>query len=382
MMFCELGSARWLCALLLSLGLLLSYAEQRVMAQEVLPRINLKAEALPNFQVRLTWTAPSSDTEFEIVRNRVDASDLPTTVPVPWRSGVPGFGPSEGREQSYIDSAVLPLTVYSYQIRPPVTNGGGPWEQSDVSVIGNEVIVDGRTDLAALNFKGPVHRLWLRTGAELITHGLNVDLELIELRADGATILTFVEGAEASAGLKGKDGGSIRIATQRATGTSLALVMRGEKGGKGQPGISGNVGANGSSGQNARFQISFNNFNNIDKFCRPPAGNGTDGRDGQPGQPGEPGASGGNSGQITILIKEKSMLKIDVLQQPGSGGQGGPGGVGGNGGQGGQGGSPDGACPPGAAGMPGKQGAPGTAGADGPPGAKEAYCIINENGIC
>jgi hypothetical protein len=203
-------------------------------AQQALPVVNLKTEALPNFQVRLTWTSPASDTEFEIVRLRADSVGAPRVVPVPWRSGVPGFGPAEGLEQSYVDRDVVPLTAYRYEIRLLGAAGVDAWEKSNVDVLGNEVVVDGHVNLAALDFTSrPVHRLWLRAGAELVTDGSDLDLTLVELRADGATVMTFIEGAEAAPGKKGRDGGAIRITAQRAVGTSLTIIGRGEKGGRG-----------------------------------------------------------------------------------------------------------------------------------------------------
>jgi hypothetical protein len=217
----------------------------------------------------------------------------------------------------------LPLTRYRYEIRSP-GNIASSWEQTSVDVGGNEILITGRRNLSDLDFRShPVHRLWLQSGAELVTNGSDLHLELIELRADGATIMTFPTGAQAPVGTKGRDGGPIRITAERASETSLTLVARGERGGPGSTGAKGVDGANGSAGANAKGIFLTPNFG--PKCVQMPA-NGAAGANGAVGAQGKIGSPGGNSGHIEITVVEPSGTVIEANVEPGTGGEGGPGG--------------------------------------------------------
>jgi hypothetical protein len=275
---------RWLSAFLL----VLVVSAGSTFAQRTLPSVDLKAEALPDFQVRLTWATPRSDVEFEIARQRSDGIGPFEVVPIPWRSGVPGFGPAEGPEQSYVDRDVSPLTTYLYKIRRPGETDG--WEQAKVELLGNEVVVRGRKSLAELDVRSrPVHRLWLQAGSELITNGDDLDLRLVELRADGATIISFVGDIVAPTFRKGLDGGLIRLIAERALGTQLVIIGRGTKGGKGEDVTTEKV------------------KNSLLIDCTLFPGH-------------ENGAPGGASSRVEIKITEAAVLKVDAEVSPGPGG--------------------------------------------------------------
>jgi hypothetical protein len=204
-------------------------------AAEKLPAVGLAAETLENSQVRLRWNAPVDDVEFEVVRLNLDsaATGAGLVVRVPWRSGVPGFGPVPGREQTFVDSEVEPLSRYRYEIRPPTASASATWEHVDVNVVGKEVVIEGRRTVSEVDLKSPVHRLLLKAGAVLITEGSDLDLKLVELIVEGATIMTFPEHFGTVPGRSGRNGGRIQIVTKRAIGTDLIVIARGEDGGDG-----------------------------------------------------------------------------------------------------------------------------------------------------
>src|SRR5262249_20122037 len=96
--------------------------------------------------VQLSWTTPTPEVEFEIVRVQLGSAKEPYVLPIPWRSGARGWGPAEGNDQMYVDGDVAALTAYRYEVRLLNNSGTGAWESVEVTVRGKvEKFISGET---------------------------------------------------------------------------------------------------------------------------------------------------------------------------------------------------------------------------------------------
>lgn len=368
----ELSNLRWVSVL--TLHLLAAGSAQASL------QIGLTAAAEPapepnRFQVSLRWQTPASETEFEIVRSRPDGSEE-KKLAIRWLLGVPGFGPRPGRDQVYVDDEVSPATTYRYTVRPR-HGTESQLESVEVKVPGNELEIQGRQKLADLDWtRRPIHRLILRQGAELVTEGRDLNVQLIELISEDATILTFPEDSVAPPGQPGRPGGSISIHAIRGSG-KLTILGRGERGGKGGDGGQGPPGDRGQPGRPSvsSFKIVRPFPVEIEHICVASAGGGQRGGTGRTGLQGSKGLPGGDSAKIEVFISELPAPLLEARSIPGKGGEGGAGGPGGEGGEGGEGGAPSTACPLGPPGLPGDRGPQGPQGEEGETGKRLSCCV-------
>jgi hypothetical protein len=200
-----------------------------------LPAIKLKAEATDS-TITLSWESPNPEIEFEIVRVPLATAERSRVVEIPWLKGIKGWGPVVGMRQTFVDRDVRPPMAYRYEVRRlgAEDDHDGDWEQANVFIM---VKIEGRKRLAELNIRNtPVNVLSFSRGATLITEGENLDLNLFELESDRGEIVTFPEGTSRQIGQRGRDGGTIKIKAQRASGDLLTIVARGENGGTGAGG--------------------------------------------------------------------------------------------------------------------------------------------------
>jgi hypothetical protein len=91
--------------------------------------------------------------------------------------------------------------------------------------------LDSRKEIKfRLQVKG---RLYLRRGAQLITEGKGILIQAHTIESEGAEILSFEPGQQASPTVHGRSGGIIWVKAQEIKGP-LRFVLRGEKGGDGE----------------------------------------------------------------------------------------------------------------------------------------------------
>jgi len=205
----------------------------------------------------------------------------------------------------------------------------------------NELIVEKQFSLPVpriLSQQIALHydRLVLKSGAQFITQGLNLRLEIDELISDNGVIQTFPDDQRAPVGQEGRSGGHLELVVGHATG-KFNVKMLGEQGGEGIPGKDPDESLRGPKGPNGNNVIICNVGGNITGIfiCKQPSSGGAGGQ-GLPGFPGGIGFKGGDSG--TALIKIASTddgFELHTERKSGAGGIGGLGGAGGLGGFGG-----------------------------------------------
>jgi hypothetical protein len=326
-------------------------------------------------RVILKWKTPSSQYEFEIIRERIDGLEPPKIIPIPWEFGVPGLGPNQGIEQSFIDTNIRLLTDYRYKVYPvekldPSIDLGFV----EVSIKGNELVIIGEQKLSSLNLSNPqIHRLKFEPESVLLTEGKDLVLNLIKLVSDKGKIVSFHKDTVAKPHNPGRHGGLIQITTLRAEG-DLQILGRGEKGGVGKTGGKGATGAKGGAGLPGRFVVNFKGIR-----CEKTPGDGENGKPGHQGERGGDGYRGGDSSEIFIQIIKPTTLNLNPQVIPGQGGDGGRGGLGGDGGPGGEFGLLIPGCQPAKVGAVGPTGTKGVSGNKGPNGKeiKPVLTIIN-----
>lgn len=210
-------------------------------------------------------------------------------------------------------------------------------------------------------------RLVLHSGAQLITQGGNLRIEVGELIADQAFIRSFKEGQKAAQGQAGRNGGNLELIVGKASG-HLTLEMRGEDGSDGRNGQAPDEKLRGTKGINGKNAVYINGTSLIQhgKIRVASAEGGGGGGTGLRGYPGENGFRGGDSGNLILKIDRKENFGLKTLKSPGRGGLAGVGGAGGKGGFGGDPGKD--LLVPNLNTSPGPQGADGPQGPDGIPG--------------
>jgi hypothetical protein len=159
------------------------------------------------------------------------------------------------------------------------------------------------------------YRVYLSAGSQLVTEGLDLDLEIDELHSDGGKIITYAENQKAANDQPGRPAGKVHLKIKSLEGM-LGIEMRGEAGGD------GHTGRNGGNGANV--------FYNNSSYCQPTTPTGGPGENGENGAPGQ---IGGGAGDLILHVGElKPASAIAIRSQPGSHGTGGLGGIGGRGG--------------------------------------------------
>jgi TIR domain-containing protein len=325
------------------------------------------------YQVRLSWPPPASETAFQLARSRLDGVHESVPVQVPWVMGEPSDGKGPQSDRAFVDSGnILPFTRYRYTLR--AERGAVVQRESvDVTIPGNKFEIEGRKRLAELDLERrfPIDRLVVRQGAELLTEGEDLRVDVVELIGEGGVIRTFPAESVARAGNPGRAGGSISLRAVRGSG-NLTVYGDGERGGKGN---TGRAGARGGKGHNGRDSQSRGSVHFESVPCVVAATDGGSGGKGKVGDQGGSGFAGGDSASVEVLILERSPLQVRVLARPGEGGEGGDGGAGGPGGPGGDGGDASGGCKAGNDGLPGPPGPAGLLGSKGERGRRLSCCV-------
>lgn len=211
-----------------------------------------------------------------------------------------------------------------------------------------------------------VHSLQLDPKASIVTNGISLEIDAIEIESSGGSIAAFDTSAPQSPAPVGNDGSpgqhaeTVIFSGKLADGSFLRIDLSGQDGQAGGAGVQGPQGATGARGANA-----------ADHLFDCAHGGGTGGK-GSPGGAGGNGGAGGSGGDGGILILRGDLisqrLQIDFTANPGKGGLGGQGGQGGRGGKGGPGGSGSTYCRGGNAGPDGPPGPAGQGGAKGSDG--------------
>lgn len=238
-----------------------------------------------------------------------------------------------------------------------------------------ELVIDGGRllfdpPMMGITTKLVAQRITLKNGAQLITNGGSVNLDVGSIHSENGAIVSFPDALliASSPIFSAPTGRSARQVTLKVRGGisgRLKVDLSGEPGIKGAAGMPGNAGGPGAPGDNSTANA----------LCTGGAGNGAPGRNGENGSPGRSGGQGGDGGDLLLLASASAAQAIDFTSNGGRGGDGGDGGPGGPGGAGGRGGSArfpcvgDGANGP--AGMPGSRGPAGTPGGTGRPGSME-----------
>lgn len=344
----------------------------------------------PNhYEVKLQWAVPETGPTWVVYREQegsapVTLATLPPTA------------------HEYVDARVVSGTKYKYTLGASI-DGGHSTVASTSLMIPKDMVVKDRQVLTA---NVSVGRLFLSREARLVTEGKDIAIAADEIISENGVVETFSDGATASVGASGRNGGYLSIKAKRGRG-SLLVHARGENGAAGGPGSNGGNGMRGADGQYAlsthfpwnggcgcgprahqlREEIRKGNgfarlFFDVERNnhrCIQQPGDGNTGQAGAPGNPGSPGGKGGNSARVYVEIVDATQLKVDVFLMPGKGGAGGAGGIGGRGGPGGNPGSSAldhySNCRVAQAGRPGPNGTNGNPGLAGAAGMEEPICL-------
>lgn len=225
-----------------------------------------------------------------------------------------------------------------------------------------------------------IEKLVLKPGAQFITQGLNLKLEITELVSENATIRSFKVDQTAQDFTTGRSGGQLELSVGRVVGT-LSVEMRGERGGRGRPGPAADASLKGPTGVHGMDTVWTSSSRGSGSLTLIISGtDGAPGGSGAPGFPGLAGMRGGDSGRAYLKIADSSDANIQIDNIAGLGGDGGNGGPGGEGGEGGEAGGCQGpvSCPIQSPGPRGAQGPQGPQGPIGPSGLSENHCIESD----
>lgn len=263
----------------------------------------------------------------------------------------------------------------------------------------DKVIVEGKLEASPQDPDQPLkifaRRLELKTGAQIITHGAPLEIEVEELESHQASIETFSQEEQttnSTIGVDGADSGAVIIRVRKAISGDLKIISRGQAGGKGYPGRSAEdlglgVPEKAAKGADAIgfCESTRDPLSRLDRLrllramicsCDMDGQAGSPGAKGFPGEVGGAGYRGGNAGAIQLEIPEDSAPKVEFYSLGGAAGLGGDGGLGGAGGPGGDGGAGwRNRCKAGSQGAPGPQGDAGPRGNSGLPGEKAPACL-------
>jgi len=125
-------------------------------------------------------------------------------------------------------------------------------------------------------------RLYFRAASKLVTNGESVLIETDLIHSEGASIMTFENGSKANDGTHGQSGGLIHLRAKKIVG-AFRVELRGQNGG------------NGENQFTSRKQINSLILN---------------------------GSNGGNSGRFWLESLDLNQSQINIIKEPGAGGQG------------------------------------------------------------
>jgi len=183
---------------------------------------------------------------------------------------------------------------------------------------------------------GPIDILLLESGADIITNGANINLEMNELLSFDGAISTFDEERSHNPvnDTPGISGGKITLKTKTSSG-KIRINLIGLDAGM-QTKIPPTITeiptfSESKNGECTKHRGIDSNYKKDEKCF------GKKGQKGFKGLTGYPGYNGGNSGSIYLSNEGKSNLIFEINYKPGKGSSGGRGGEGGKGGAGGKG---------------------------------------------
>lgn len=275
---------------------------------------------------------------------------------VPWRS--------TGAQQTFDD---LPEAA---RRRLPSSLGNDEY----VNALRNApaLMIDGTTislmrNRGAQTYTITASRIEFAHGGRIVTNGLDLVVQSLEIASDGGEIVSFGQGRTnatsappGQAGMPGSGGGTVILDSSLSRNDILRVNLGGEDGQAGGPGLAGATGAKGPRGDNGSDHL----FD-----CSHGGGNGGQGSPGGRGGNGGNGGQGGNGGRLILKGKLAAQrAQIEFSAPGGHGGDGGGAGAPGLGGPGGDGGNGSTYCRGGGPGPNGPPGQPGQAGHNGADG--------------
>jgi len=271
-------------------------------------------------------------------------------------------------------SADTAVTKLPSAVRKRIAIGAAPSEVLALLKAQPSLILDGAT----LSVDAPpigssqtlsLNRLELRNGARIVTNGINLEINALQIVPGSGQIVSFDSAAgklpptaaDQSNGASGSSAGTLVLnaALDRTDVLNVSLHGQdGQSGGKGAPGPTGAPGTRGDNGADHLFD------------CARGGGNGGAGSQGGPGGKGGSGGNGGDGGRLILRNGIATQrMQVNFVAPGGKEGDGGKAGAGGPGGPGGPGGSGTFYCRGGSAGSNGAQGLLGAPGEKGKPGA-------------
>lgn len=205
------------------------------------------------------------------------------------------------------------------------------------------------------------HTLELLSGADIVTNGVDLTIEVVNLVVDGGVLRSF--NPDSAGAQPGQSAGRVQIYIYGSLVGELVVQLNGTKGKDGAAGTPGGKGPRGAAGRPAASSA----FD-----CSRGPQNGFPGGPGLPGGQGGNGGNGGAGGMLKVFsadpVATRESMIVSVLG--GAKGAPGPGGPGGPGGDGGPPGGVSGWCKQTAnSGPAGPRGQGGVAGLEGEPGA-------------
>jgi hypothetical protein len=185
-----------------------------------------------------------------------------------------------------------------------------------------------------------VNSLELRRGAKIVTNGINLEINALQISSDDGQIVSFDEStrhvpdaaAPGNSGRSGLGAGTLVLNAALRGKDVLIVSLPGQDGQGGGTGLTGPGGAAGPRGDDAADHA----FD-----CGHGGGNGGAGSPGGKGGTGGNGGGGGNGGRLILrggLASQRAQVDFSAPGAKGGGvggqGSGGPGGPGGEGGSG------------------------------------------------
>lgn len=333
------------------------------------------------FKVNVSWQIPFNG-EFELVKYLIDRDtsehNLIEKIPVTsWQGVYEGDEVETGKHYKY---KILYRGLRKFEGELPLTK---------IVEIPNRIkklTIEGIVRVSDLKGFEEYTHLDLKKDAVLIVEDKNINLNLRELKSEGASVITFLEDSTAPSDEKGKDGGNIFIRTLYAVG-KLHIILRGQnadkrtdeppalgEAGRGTRGGNGVGGADKcysepSEGEGRRLRP------RIRCYCASQPTSGGQGGQGVQGRQGYQGYAGGNTGIAEIIIESGNNFELNYERFTGLGGIGSRGGLGGPGGHGGSAGGSTRHCGNASNGPQGPQGARGNQGLDGNNGETGKICL-------
>lgn len=239
---------------------------------------------------------------------------------------------SEG-DLAVIEVAVDPQGPNKVEFNCDVIENDMVLETITVS-IRKSIVVTGTSNITALGInKDEIETLLLDSSATLLTDGADVEIKIRDLISEKGTLGTFTKESALDTldDMNGLPGGKIVIEAQRTFG-ELKVELRGKNAGKltRQQIKNPKVHARDYSLDGKCVRVNEGTMGEETRKC-----SGKNGKQGEKGLTGLSGKNGGATGSLTMNVKNKHTMNLEVEYFPGKSSEGSAGGEGGVGGKGG-----------------------------------------------